>query len=109
MTAVISVYQCSASFLFVPSAVWSVITRVYKGPCSVLLLTNQTSQCHRAALSKTHGHVSSLHSPAFQCLAGSPFAQRLVQESYGLSSDRIFTKINELTIKAYIFPTLPHY
>lgn len=28
--------------------------------CGVLLLTNQTSQCHWAALSKTHGHVSSL-------------------------------------------------
>lgn len=50
-----------------------VSTRVWSTaePCSVLLLTNQTSQCHWAALSKTHGHVSSLHSPAFQRLAGS--------------------------------------
>lgn len=40
-------------------------------PCGVLLLTNQTSQCHWAALSKTHGHVSFLHSPAFQRSAGS--------------------------------------
>lgn len=44
--------------------------------CGVLLLTNQTSQCHWAALSKTHGHVSSLHSPAFQRLAGSLAKER---------------------------------
>lgn len=35
------------------------------------VLTNQTSQCHWAALSKTHGCVSSPHPLAFQCLAGS--------------------------------------
>lgn len=40
-------------------------------PCGVSLPTNQTSQCHWAASSKTHGHVSSLHSTAFQRLAGS--------------------------------------
>lgn len=74
LTAIIHVYHCSAShsFLFVPSSrdcfhsVWSAAE-----PCGVLLLTNQTSQCHWAALSKTHGHVSSLHSLAFQRLAGS--------------------------------------
>lgn len=78
LTAIIHVYHCYAphSFLFVPSAmcssraclhsVWSTAE-----PCGALLLTNQTSQCHWAALSKTHGHVSSLNSPAFQCLAGS--------------------------------------
>lgn len=62
--------------LFVPSAVrssWACFHSVWSAaePCGVLLLTNQTSQCHWAALSKTHGHVSSLHSPAFQRLAGS--------------------------------------
>lgn len=74
LTAMIHVYHCSAphSFLFVPSS-WACFHSLWSTaePCGVLLLTNQTSQCHWAALSKTHGHVSFLHPPAFQCLAGS--------------------------------------
>lgn len=74
LTAMIHVYHCSAphSFLFIPSS-WACFHSVWSTaePCGVLLLTNQTSQCHWAALSKTHGHVSFLHPPAFQCLAGS--------------------------------------
>lgn len=46
-------------------SVWSTAA-----PCGGLLPTNQTSQCHRKASSKTHGHVSSLHSADSQCLAG---------------------------------------
>lgn len=89
LTAIIHVYHCSApqSFLFVPPSracfhsVWSTAE-----PCGVLLLTNQTSQCHWAALSKTHGHVSSLFPPAFQCLAGSQAKNLSLKESEGLSS-----------------------
>lgn len=78
LTAIIHVYRCSASliFLFVPSAVCSSRACLHSlwciaQSCGVLLLTNQTSQCHRAVLSKTHGHVSSPHSPAFQHSTGS--------------------------------------
>ena len=98
LTAIIHVYHCSAphSFLFVPSSrtcfhsVWSTAE-----PCRVLLLTNQTSQCHWAALSKTHGHVSSLHSLAFQHSAGSQAKEVKLRDSLGLSSARPQWKKNQ--------------
>lgn len=78
LTAIIRVYHCSASF---SSPLCSLRCALLPGlsplmwstaeSCGVLLLTNQTSQCHWAALSKTHGHVSSPHSPAFQRSTGS--------------------------------------
>lgn len=84
LTAIIHVYHCSAPhiLLFVPSS-WASFHSVWSTakPCSVLLLTNQTSQCHWAALSKTHGHVSSLHSQAFQRLAGSQAIELWFKES----------------------------
>lgn len=51
---------------------WACLHSVWStaAPCGGLLPTNQTSQCHRKASSKTHGRVSSLHSADFQRLAG---------------------------------------
>lgn len=48
------------------------------------VLTNQTSQCHWAASSKTHGCVSSPHPLAFQCLAGSQAKNLQLKQSRGL-------------------------
>lgn len=88
LTAIIHVYHCYAphSFLFVPSAACSSRACLYSvwstaEPCGALLLTNQTSQCHWAASSKTHGHVSSLNSLVFQCLTGSQAKELQLRES----------------------------
>lgn len=71
-------------------SVWSAAA-----PCGGLLPTNQTSQCHRKASSKTHGRVSSLHSADSQCLAGLQTAR----------PERAATRReeNKLTNKACVF------
>lgn len=75
-------------------SVWSAAA-----PCGGLLPTNQTSQCHRKASSKTHGRVSSLHSADSQCLAGLQTAR----------PERAATRReeNKLTNKACMFVFFP--